>query len=83
MIKNYGLTEFFSSYIIKMSLRSLLAFTVTKEKAAIVHVTISLWVIGCVSLAAFKIFSLYLNFMNLIVMNLGVVFIVFFLCGVC
>ena len=62
---------FFSSITLSMSWHSLLAWTFSTERSAIILMGIPLCVICCFSLFAFNICSLCLIFVNLINMCLG------------
>ena len=71
----------FSFITLSMSCLSLLAWSVSIERSAVILMGIPLCVIYCFSLAAFKICSLYLIFVNLINMCLGVFCLGFILLG--
>ena len=64
-----------------MSGHSLLSCRVSAERSAVNLMGIPLYLIYCLSLAAFNIFSLYLIFDSLISMCLDVVLFVFILFG--
>ena len=64
--------RFFSFITLSMSCHSLLAWRTSTERSAVILMGIPLWVICCFSLAAFNICSLYLVFIGLINMCLGV-----------
>ena len=66
---------------LSMSCHSLLAWTVSIERSAVILMGIPLCVICCFSLAAFNICSLCLIFVNLINMCLGTFCLVFILFG--
>src|SRR5574340_864490 len=71
----------FSFIALSMSCHSLLAWRVSVERSAVILMGIPLCVICCFSLAAFNICSLYLIFVNLINMCLGVFRLGFILFG--
>ena len=71
----------FSFITLNMSYHSLLAWTVSIERSAVILMGIPLCVICCFSLATFNICSLCLIFVNLINMCLGVFCLVVILFG--
>ena len=78
-----NLGVFFSFYLIILSIscHSLLAYRISVERPAVSLMGIPFYVICWFSLAAFNICSLYLIFVSLINMHLGVFLFVFILCG--
>ena len=64
--------RFFPFSTLNISCHSLLAFRVSAERSAVKYMGFPLYVTCCFSLAAFKILSLYLVFVSLIIMCLGV-----------
>ena len=64
--------RFFSFITLSMSCHSLLAWTVSIERSAVILTRVPLWVICCFSLADFNICSLCLIFISLTNMCLGV-----------
>ena len=62
---------FFPFITLRISCHSLLASRVSAEKSADGHMGTPLYVIFCFSTAAFNSFSLYLFFISLIIMCLG------------
>ena len=73
--------RFFSFITLSMSCYSLLAWRVSIERSAVIHMGIPLWVSCCFSLAAFNIRYLCLIFIDLINMCLGVFHLGFILFG--
>ena len=71
----------FSFTTLSMSCHSLLAWRVSIDRSAVILVGIPLGVICCFSIAAFNICSLYLIFVNLTNMCLGVFRLGFILFG--
>ena len=72
---------FFSFITLSMFCHSILAWRVSIERSAVIHMGIPLWVSCCFSLAAFNLRYLCLIFINLINMCLGVFHLRFILFG--
>lgn len=81
MIKNYGLTDLFSSSSTEMSFHFLMALIVSNEKSAVIHMIIFLYMFS--SFGCFQDFLFIVTFQNMIVIYSCVVFIVFISFGVC
>ena len=77
---NHG-CRFFSFSMLNISCHSLLAYRVSAERSAVKRMEFALYVTCCFSLAAFNILSLFLVFVSLISMCLGVFFLGFILHG--
>ena len=75
------LGRFFPFSTLNVSCHSLLACRVSAERSAVKHMGFSLYVTCCFSLADFNILSLYLVFVSLVSMCLGVFLLGFILYG--
>jgi len=73
--------RFFPFSTLNISCHSLLAYRVSAERSAVKHMVFPLYITFCFSLAGFNILSLYLVYVNLISMGIGVFFLGFILHG--
>ena len=76
------LVDFFPFSTLNISCHSFLACRVSPERSAVKHMRFPLYVMCCFSLAAFNILSLYLDFVSLISICLGLFLLGFILYGI-